>query len=186
MRSRRFGFVFLFCLIFSPVVYAEEGPRVELFSPQGTVKTVRQVGVRFSEQMVPFGDPRALIEPFDIECPEKGTSRWADGKNWVYDFERDLPAGIRCEFRLKPDVKTLSGKEVSGQSVFSFSTGGPSIRSSIPHEGEESLDEEQIFILTLDAEPDAGSVIQHAFSLWRASRTELESTLSRGRRWNRS
>jgi hypothetical protein len=136
---------------------------VEFFSPQGTVKDVRQVSVRFSEQMVPFGDPRTLLDPFDLYCPEKGAGRWADGKNWVYDFERDLPAGVRCEFRLKPGVKTLSGKEVSGQGAFSFSTGGPAVQSSVPYEDDESIDEEQIFILTLDADPDAGSVMQRVF-----------------------
>ena len=153
----------IFSLFFTSVVRAEDGARVEFFSPQGTVKDVRQVSARFSEPVVPFGDPRALIEPFDVDCPEKGTSRWADGKNWVYDFERDLPAGVRCEFRLKPGVKALSGKDVAGQNLFSFSTGGPSVRASIPYEGDESLDEEQIFILTLDVEPDEGSVVQHAF-----------------------
>ena len=48
-----------------------------------------------------------------------------------------------------------------GQKIFFFSTGGPSIRFSIPHEGEQSLDEEQIFILALDAEPDDSSVLQN-------------------------
>lgn len=145
------------------LTYAEDGPQVEMFSPQGTVKGVRQVSVRFSEQMVPFGDPQGLIEPFDINCPEKGTGRWADGKSWVFDFEKDLPAGIRCEFRLKPGLKTLSEKEIKGQKIFSFSTGGPAIKASTPYEGSQHLNEEQIFILTLDAEPDEASVIQHVF-----------------------
>ncbi len=110
--------------------------------------------------MVPFGDPRGLIEPFDIDCPEKGTSRWADGKNWIYDFDRNLPAGVRCAFKLKPGLKALSGNEIGGQQHFSFSTGGPAIKASIPYEGEE-IDEEQIFVLTLDAEPDRDSVLQN-------------------------
>ena len=113
MKLRLLGIFLLINVLIIPLVYAEEGPYVEFFSPQGTVKTVRQVSVRFSAQMVPFGDPRGLIEPFDIVCPEKGTSRWADGKNWVFDFERDLPAGIRCEFRSKPGLMTLSRKEVA-------------------------------------------------------------------------
>jgi len=163
MRFKYTGLFLFICALIGSAVFAEEGPQVEMFSPQGTVKGVRQVSVRFSEQMVPFGDPRGLIGPFDIVCPEKGTSRWADGKNWVFDFERDLPAGIRCEFRLKPDLKTLSGKELIGQKVFSFSTGGPAIKSSVPYEGSQYLNEEQIFILTLDAEPDEASVTQNVF-----------------------
>jgi uncharacterized protein YfaS (alpha-2-macroglobulin family) len=163
MRFKYIGLFLFICLLIGSVTYAEERAIVEMFSPQGTVKGVRQVSVRFSEQMVPFGDPRGLIEPFDIVCPEKGTGRWADGKNWVFDFERDLPAGVRCEFKLKQGLKTLSGKEITGQKIFSFTTGGPAIKASTPYEGSQSLDEEQIFILTLDAEPDEASVIQHVF-----------------------
>lgn len=53
------------------ITHAKEGVRVEMFSPQGMVKEVRQVKARFSEQLAPFGEPR-LAEPFDINCPEKG------------------------------------------------------------------------------------------------------------------
>lgn len=92
--------------VFVPVAFA--GPRVESFSPQGTVKGVRQGTARFSEPMVPFGDPR-VNEPFAIDCPEAGKGRWVDARNFVYDFERDLPAGVRCTFTLKPNLKTLDG-----------------------------------------------------------------------------
>ncbi|MFB3885646.1 MAG: alpha-2-macroglobulin [Thermodesulfobacteriota bacterium] len=164
MKLKSLGLLLSICFLFIPRLYAAEGPQVEFFSPQGTVKKVRQVTARFSEQMVPFGDPRGLIEPFEIDSPEKGAGRWADGKNWVYDFDKDLPAGIRCEFRMKPGLKSLSGKELVGQKVFSFSTGGPSIiRPSYPFEGHQNIDEEQIFILTLDAEPDPASVIRNVF-----------------------
>jgi hypothetical protein len=163
MRFKYIGLFLMISVLVGSTTYAEEGGYVEMFSPQGTVKGVRQVSVRFSEQIVPFGDPRGLIEPFDITCPEKGASRWADGKNWVLDFEKDLPAGIRCEFKLKPGLKSLSGKEITGQKVFSFSTGGPAIKSSTPYQGSTYLDEEQIFVLTLDAEPDEPSIIQNVF-----------------------
>ena len=166
MASKCIGLFLIVSVLIGSAALAEDGARVEMFSPQGTVKGVRQVSVRFSDQMVPFGEPRGFIEPFEITCSEKGTSRWADGKNWVFDFEKDLPAGIRCEFRLKSGLKTLSGKEMTGQKVFSFSTGGPAIKSSVPYEGAQSLDEEQIFVLTVDAEPDEASVIQNvSFSI---------------------
>jgi len=88
------------CLLLSIPALALESPGVVLFSPQRTVKKVRQVAARFSEPMVPFGDPR-LSDPFEISCPVQGKGRWADDRNWAYDFEEDLPAGIRCEFLLK-------------------------------------------------------------------------------------
>ena len=70
------------------------------FSPQGEVAQIRQARATFSEPMIKFGDPKAAA-PFDVNCAVAGTSRWADGKNWVYDFERDLLPGTRCSFTLK-------------------------------------------------------------------------------------
>ena len=74
---------------------------------------MRQVAARFSEPMVAFGDPR-LADPFTVQCEGdaarlKGRGRWADTRNWVYDFEADLPAGQRCTFTLKPDLKSAGG-----------------------------------------------------------------------------
>jgi len=153
----------IFCFLVATSAFAENGAQIEQFSPQGLVKDVRQVSVRFSDQMVPFGDPRSIADPFEISCPEKGTRRWADGRNWIFDFDRNLPAGIRCEFRLKDDAKTLTGKEIGGQKKYSVNTGGPAIRrDSIPYEGG-NIDEEQIFILLLDCEPDLDSIRQHVF-----------------------
>jgi hypothetical protein len=164
MKLRTLGLLFTLFLFTIPSTYGEDNPQIEMFSPQGTIKNVRQVAVRFSEQMVPFGDPRSIVEPFDIDCSEKGTGRWADGKNWVYDYEKDLSAGIRCEFKVKPGLKSLSGKRVVGQGEFFFSTGGPSIiEGSYPREGQQYIDEEQIFILVLDGEPDLDSVIRNVF-----------------------
>src|SRR3990172_1262480 len=149
------------CLLLSIPALALESPGVVLFSPQRTVKKVRQVAARFSEPMVPFGDPR-LSDPFEISCPVKGKGRWADDRNWAYDFEEDLPAGIRCEFMLKPGLTTLSGKVVAGEQKFSFSTGGPAILFSTPREGTIHVDEEQIFLLLLDAEADGESILANA------------------------
>src|SRR6202008_1389204 len=84
---------------------------IESFSPTGTVKGIRQVQVRFSAQMVPFGDLR-LEDPFNIECPQPGKGRWIDGGNWSYDFERDLPGGVVCRFVLKDGIKDIAGKPV--------------------------------------------------------------------------
>lgn len=136
-------------------------PQIEFFSPQGTVKKVRQVTVRFSEPMVPFGDVR-LTEPFEISCPAKGAGRWADSRNWVFDFDQDLSAGVRCSFRLKGGTKTLSGAAIAGNPEFTFTTGGPAIRQSLPYQGN-IIDEDQVFLLGLDAPADPDSVLANAY-----------------------
>jgi hypothetical protein len=133
---------------------------VQSFSPQGEIKAVRQVSARFSEAMVAFGDPR-LESPFDISCPITGNGHWADARNWVYDFDSDLPAGLKCTFTPKSASKSLSGAALERKS-FSFNTGGPSIQLSHPYEGNESIDEEQVFLLGLDAPANPDSVKQHA------------------------
>ncbi|OPY70174.1 MAG: hypothetical protein A4E57_00702 [Syntrophorhabdaceae bacterium PtaU1.Bin034] len=161
----RFAGALFFCLVtaFSMVVVPSvHAAGVDSFSPQGTVKGVRQVAARFSDQMVAFGDPR-LSDPFEVKCGEKGKGRWVDGKNWSYDFERDLPAGVVCTFTLKPAVKTLSGKPLTGQKQFTFTTGGPSVIDSEPFEGDESIDENQRFVFTLDAEADEKTVSERVY-----------------------
>ncbi|CAN5694087.1 MAG: hypothetical protein H0T87_05025 [Gammaproteobacteria bacterium] len=150
-------------LVVSLSLPAEPAPRaqVDVFIPQGTVKSVRQVAVRFSEQMVTFGDPR-IPEPFAIDCPQSGKGRWADARNWVYDFARDLPAGVKCTFKLKTDVTTLAGKSLGGAQELSFRSGGPAIMASLPSEGDTGIDENQIFVLALDAEARPESIAKHA------------------------
>lgn len=145
------------------VSYAQSEAQVQSFSPQGTVKTIRQVRVQFSQAMAPLGDPRETVVPFDIQCPGKGTARWADTRNWAYDFDRDLSAGVRCEFRLKEGLKTLAGVPLSGQKVFTFSTGGPSILSSDPYQGSQYVNEDQIFVLELDGQPTETSLLENVY-----------------------
>lgn len=117
------------CLLALPVLASAQS--ITSFSPEGTIKEVRQVKVRFDTQMVAFGDLR-LDDPMDVECTEKGKGRWIDGSSWSYDFERDLPGGVRCKFTLKAGLKDLAGAPLTGQTSYTFDTGGPAIMQSLP------------------------------------------------------
>lgn len=128
------------------------------FSPDGTLKGVRQVQVRFATQMVAFGDLR-LGDPMDVDCAPPGKGRWIDGSNWSYDFERDLPAGVKCSFTLKAGVKDLAGAPLTGERSYSFNTGGPAIIQYLP---TGYVDENQVFVLGLDAVPDESTIEPHA------------------------
>ncbi len=161
MRRNTIQRVLLATLLACPSAWAQTGTQVELFSPQGTVKDVRQVTARFSSTMTALGDP-ALEDPFAVDCPVAGSGRWADGRNWVYDFDEDLPGGVVCTFTLEDGLTDHDGRPVAGQRDFRFDTGGPAIRASLPREGS-SVDENQIFILALDAEASADSVRAHAY-----------------------
>jgi len=153
-------------LIFiTAVQYAWGGPTSEVttFAPEGDVKDVRQVRASFSEAITALGDIQGDVDPFQISCPVPGKGHWADPKNWVYDFEKDVPAGLHCRFSLNPNLKTSSGGSIQGRTVFEFDTGGPNIKSSEPWDGQGAIDEEQIFVLTLDAEAEPNSVLSHAY-----------------------
>lgn len=145
-RHVRLAAVFLL----SVLPYFAHAAEVEFFTPAGEIKKVRQVSVRFSEQMVAFGDPRE-VNPFDIVCPAAGKGRWADQRNWIYDFEQDLPAGVACSFSVKKGLASLKGSAIKAAS-YSFNTGGPAVMQSEPNSGAYStIDENQIFVLGLDA-----------------------------------
>ena len=157
-----FSRALVFCAALIAFDAASAAPQVQLFTPLGEANGGRPVTVRVTEPVVAFGDPRPA-EPFTVRCdgdPErtKGEVRWADSRNWVYDFEADLPAGQRCRFTLNASFKAVSGQAVEGRREFDFHTGGPAVMRSLPHEGDERIDEDQIFILALDAPLDTGTL----------------------------
>jgi uncharacterized protein YfaS (alpha-2-macroglobulin family) len=130
------------------------------FSPQGEVAQVAQVRAAFSEAAIQFGDPRAPA-PFDVACGVPGSGRWADAKNWVFDFAQAAPPGINCKFALKSGFKFPSGAVASGKTVFTFNTGGPAVVQQYPNGGE--IDEEQMFVLIQNGEATAASVRDHVY-----------------------
>ncbi len=148
------------CLFAALGAAAQDAPRVESFSPEGSAKGVRQVVARFSTAIVPLGDPRVASDAFAVECAEPGRARWVTATEWAYDFARDLPAGVRCRFTLKPGLRAVGGARVSGRRVFAFDTGGPAVLEVDPYPNASwsTIAEDQRFVLRLDAVPDAGSV----------------------------
>jgi hypothetical protein len=140
---------------------------IQTFSPQGEIAKVRQVRATFSESMVRFGDPR-LPSPFDNACanttPVAGSGRWVDDKTWVYDFKDDVPAGVRCEFHLKPGLKSLAGAPVTGPTSFRFDTGGPTVVRAYPSAGEgNEIEEAQAFALLLNGAAAPRSIEDGAY-----------------------
>ena len=143
------------------LVGASEGPpRVELFSPTGSVEGVEQARIRFSQPMIALGDPRAPA-PASAQCGA-GAGRWVDTREWAYDFAAPLPGGLRCRFTLRPGLRTLGGVVVSGPTTFTFDTGGPTIVQSVPSADSSTLEEDQAFVLALNAPATAASVAEHA------------------------
>lgn len=149
-------------LLSSATMLVAHAATIASFSPQGEIVQVRQVQATFSESAVRFGDPKAPA-PFDIKCSEAGSARWATDRQWIYDFVQDVPPGTRCSFSIKPDFKVLSGATVSGKTTFQFNTGGPAVVSSFPRGGDESIDEEQVFVLIQNGAATNASILAHTY-----------------------
>ncbi len=133
---------------------------VEVFSPQGSVKAARQVQARFTQPLVVLGDLRAAA-PFEVDCPVAGSGKWLDDRTWVYDFERDLPGAVRCEFALRPGLKDAAGQPVQAQK-FQFDTGGPQVVAMRPADGDNRIDERQLFVLSFDTQVKPGTLARRA------------------------
>ena len=77
-------------------------------SPQGEVARVRQVVIKFKTDAVAFGNAQAAA-PFAVSCDDaeaqKGVGRWESAREWVYDFEDDLPPGTRCTLKAAAGFK---------------------------------------------------------------------------------
>jgi len=132
-------------------------------SPQGEVAQVRQVTVKFSAPVVAFGDPR-LPDPFSVSCTgaaPSGSGRWSDDKVWLYDFREALPPGTRCSLKLRADWKPSDGA-ITGNTDFSFNTGGPAVVTAQPWNGSQ-IEEDQHFLLELNGLATEASVVANAW-----------------------
>ncbi|KVT78752.1 alpha-2-macroglobulin [Burkholderia ubonensis] len=129
-------------------------------SPQGTVAEVRQAVVKFDEPMVAFGSASAP-NPARMTCNDsvagRGQGRWLDDKTWVWDFENDLPPGVRCAVALNDGLRSVAGNAASGPRRFTFQTGGPFPVSVRP--GSREIEERQVFVIKLNGPAEERSAL---------------------------
>ncbi|NNM51454.1 MAG: hypothetical protein HKM02_04405 [Pseudomonadales bacterium] len=137
---------------------------LEYFVPQGTAPSIRQVQTRFSEDMIRLGDPH-VFNPFVVRCSQPGQGRWLDTRNWVYDFDHDMPGGITCSFHLVDHLHGISGKSVVSAADYAFNTGGPQLIDMRPITGQENIDENQVFLLKMNSKLDLVSLATSVYCL---------------------
>ena len=132
-------------------------------SPQGEVAQLRQITVKFSEAVVPFGDLR-LPDPMSLACEgavPKGAGRWANDRVWLYDFSEAPGPGTRCTLKARSDWKP-SGGALTGNTDYRFSTGGPALVSMQPYDGGQ-IEEDQVFLLRLNGGAVPATVVANVW-----------------------
>ena len=140
--------------------WSAQALQITSFSPQGEVARVRQVVAKFDAAAVNFGDPKAPA-PLTLSCSDanatRGTGRWTGEREWVFDFERDLPPGVRCTASVKPGFKSAAGAELTGAKSYQFNSGGPFVQNIRPGSYQD-IDEEQFFVLQFNGAATTASV----------------------------
>ncbi len=138
---------------------AAQALQVTSVSPQGEVARVRQVVVKFDEAAVPLGNPRAPT-PVWLSCSDaqatQGGGRWVSEREWVFDFQEDLPPGISCTVQTRAGFKSPRDATLAERS-FQFRTGGPFVQQVRPGTWQR-IDEEQAFILQLNGPASPASL----------------------------
>lgn len=159
-----------FLAFLSPFLHAAT---IAKFSPQALSESTNQIRVTFSEKMVALGvQPQADI--FTLRCtPElAGTGRWEDEQTWTFDFKTKLfankiPGGTKCTVELKSGLKAKSGQPVTGKSKFEFHVDGPNLLAIHPGyiegDSETTVNEDQVFLLSLDTKVDESSVEKNVY-----------------------
>jgi uncharacterized protein YfaS (alpha-2-macroglobulin family) len=135
---------------------------IQQFTPQELVDRQTRATAVFSTDMVPLGLPQAPA-PFRVDCGGvPGNGRWADTKTWAWQLDRPLEPGERCEFQIKPNLKTAKGEEVSGQTYYRFYAPGPWPRRLFPAPGD-GVAEDQAFVIEPAGAVDVASFEQNAW-----------------------
>ncbi|CAN5819724.1 MG2 domain-containing protein [soil metagenome] len=151
-------------LALAPVAaLGDNSPQVVMATPGvGSGGSIRSFTARFSQPMVPLGDPRAPA-PFAVTCAVGGEGRWVDPQTFVHDFADALPGGTACSFKLRSGLKSVSGYAVAGQQEFKVDAGGPVARAVMPAQYDGEIEEDQVFLVAANMPATAASVAANAY-----------------------
>ncbi|MFM2099909.1 MAG: hypothetical protein RLZZ366_1448 [Pseudomonadota bacterium] len=142
------------------VALSDAAPEVILATPGsagGSGGAIERFTMRFSEAMVPLGDPRAT-SPINMKCAVGGTGRWVDPQTFVYDYEKPLPGGISCDATLRDGLASALGIATVGRNAFKIDTGGPSARAVLPGTYDGDIEEDQVFLVATNVAATKASV----------------------------
>jgi len=153
-------------LLLLPLAARGDNPPRVVLATAGTAMpgsgAIDRFTIRFSEAMVPLGDPRAKGAA-SSDCPGASAGRWVDPQTFVIDFQRPLKGGTTCKVKLRDGLTTQGGIRISGQESYTIDTAGPSVRAVLaPGESGSDIDEDQVFLVATNTPADPASVAAKA------------------------
>ncbi|MDF2493776.1 Ig-like domain-containing alpha-2-macroglobulin family protein [Sphingomonas sp.] len=143
-------------------VSGDNSPRVTMATPGGSGGTIDRFTIRFSQAMVPLGDPRAPT-PLSVTCSINGEGRWVDQQTYVWEFASPLPGGTSCELKTREGLKSVSGYALPGQQSFTVDAGGPRARAVLPASRSDDIEEDQVFLVAANMPAARSSIAANAY-----------------------
>lgn len=159
------------CLVVGLISNAQ-AIEIDQVSPAGEVAAIENLRVRFTTSVIPLGDLR-LPPPVRLQCdgarPPAGQGRWTSDKEWVFDFQKPLAPGSRCEVfadeAFTPSAPAAA-KGWQGRKSFTFQLAAPTIQDVRPWEGSD-IEETQRFLVRLNGAVDPSTLVSN---IWCESR----------------
>ncbi len=153
----------LLALAIAPVAaFGDSSPQVVLATPGIGNGSIERFTVRFSQPMVPLGDPRAQ-GPLDVTCAVAGEGRWVDQQTYVWEFATALPGGTACELKTREGLKSAAGYALGGQQTFKVDAGGPVARAVLPSGNGREVEEDQVFLVAANMTATRESIAANAY-----------------------
>ena len=153
----------LLALAIAPVAaLGDASPQVILATPGVGDGAIERFTIRFSQAMVPLGDPRAAA-PATVECSVGGEGRWVDQQTWVWEFASGLPGGTTCKITTREGLRSAAGYALASQRTFTVDAGGPTARAVLPSGGGDEIEEDQAFLVAANMPATPASVAANAY-----------------------
>ncbi len=147
-------------IVVAPVAaFGGDSPHVTLATPNIADGSITRFTVRFSDAIVPLGDPRAA-SPLKVDCAIAGSGRWADPQTYVWDFAQPLPGGTACTLATRDGLKSTAGYAVDA-GRFTVDAGGPVARAVLPTYGD--IEEDQVFLVAANMLATRESIAANAY-----------------------
>lgn len=148
--------------LLSPLAASAVAPPTVIDATPGTDgRAVARFTLRFSDPMTPLG--KEASAPIEMACEVGGDGRWVDTATYVWEFEKPLPGSTTCKADLKPGLKTLAGRPLTGTRSFTIDSGGPFALAIMPNDGSEDIEEDQAFFVAANGPVDRASVAAGAY-----------------------
>ena len=148
-------------LAVAPVAaFGDNAPRIAFAQPGVGNGAIERFTVRFSQAMVPLGDPRSAA-PLTTSCAGQG--RWVDQQTWVFEFAAPLAGGAQCKFDAVAKLRSVAGYDLAGQTSFTVDAGGPVARAVLPGSDGDEIEEDQTFLVAANMAPTRASVAANAY-----------------------